>query len=172
MDLTKLVDGIPELREVIGGVEVVFSEIPIEGLARLQSWVNDHVPNPLEAIRDHLAKLPQAIASDLAEKARRESLTWPPEIGTGEGAVALLGSTEGQIIAFHEGLRVHHSDATFGDAGRLYRVLKREVAKSKDERRVRRIYATIFGTDAVDDVDGAPVLKNGRPLVVAASTGD
>jgi hypothetical protein len=170
MDLTKLVDGIPELRERIGGVEVVFSEIPIEGLARLQAWINSHVPNPLEAIRDYLSKIPSDVASELADKARRESLVWPPKIGTAEGATALFSSTHGQVAAFHEGLKVNHADATFADAERLYMVLKREVAKSKDERRVKRIYATIFGTDVADENDGAPVLKNGR-APIAASTG-
>lgn len=170
MDLTKLVDGIPELEETIGGVRVVFSEIPIEGLARLQAWINAHVPHPLDAIRDRLAKLPPAVASDLAERARREATQWPPEIGSAEGAVALLGSTEGQVAAFHEGLKVHHPDATPSDAARLYKVLRREVAKTRDQRRVKRIYATIFGTGAADEDDEVIALKNGRPPV-AASTG-
>lgn len=172
MDLTQLVDGIPELEESIGGVRVVFSEVPLGGLARLQAWINEHTPHPLEAIRDQLGHLPPAIASDMAERARREALDWPPEIGTAEGANALLGSTEGQVEAFWEGLRVHHPDATHSDAARLYKVLKREVAKSRDQRRVKRIYATIFGTATPDDEeDEVQALKNGRPPVVASTGG-
>jgi hypothetical protein len=171
MDLTHLIDSVPELRERIGGVDIVFSEIPIEGLARLQAWIKEHVPNPLEAIRDHLAKLPPAIATDLAERARREARDWPPEIGTADGATSLLGSENGQIWAFYEGIRVHHPDATITDASRLYRVLKREVARSKDERRVRRIFATIFGTTTADEDDEVPALKNGRTPIAASIGG-
>jgi hypothetical protein len=210
MDLTKLVDGIPDLLERIGGVEVVFSEVPIEGLARLQAWIKANVPHPLEAIRDYLAKLPPGVASDLAEKARRDAMNWPPEIGTAEAAVALLGSTEGQVAAFLEGLLVHHPDATPSDARRLYNTLKREVAMdlarrkrkaeleilyqamldcderitiddamkvlreikaaSVEDKRVKRIYATIFGTATADEEDEVRALKNGR-APVAASTG-
>lgn len=171
MDLTKLIDAVPELRERIGGIDVVFSEITIEGLARLQSWIKDEVPHPLEALRDHLEHLPPAIAADLAERARHESMNWPPEIGTAEGATALLGSTNGQIHAFYEGLRVHHPDATIVDAARLYKVLKREVARSKDKRRVRRIYATIFGTDTADEDEAVSALKNGRSPIAASIGG-
>lgn len=171
MDLTKLVDGIPELRERIGGVDLVFSEIPIEGLARLQAWINEHVPHPLEAIRGRLDGLPASIASDLADKARREATNWPPEVGTPEAAAALLGSTAGQVAALLEGLRVHHPDATPDDAARLYRTLRREVARSKDERRVRRIYATIFGTATPDDEAEGPAPKNGRAPVAASIGG-
>lgn len=170
MDLTKLVDDAPELHERIGGVDVVFSEIPIEGLARLQAWINMHVSNPLEAIRDELPKLPPAIASELAERARREALDWPPEVGTEEGASRLLGSPTGQVMAFYEGLRVHHPDATVADADRLYRALKREAVKSGGLRRVKRIYATIFGTGTADADAEAPAPKNGQ-APVAASTG-
>lgn len=170
MDLTKLVDGIPELRERIGGVDLVFSEISVLGLARLQAWINEHVPHPLEAIRGHLDGLPDAVAADLADRARREATSWPPEVGTPEAAGVLLGSTSGQVAALQEGLLVHHPDATREDADRLYRTLRREVARSKDERRVRRIYATIFGTATADDDAEVSAPKNGR-APVAASTG-
>lgn len=171
MDLTQLVDTAPELEERIGGVRVFFSEIPIEAMAGLQAWIKERVPHPLEAIRDHLAHLPPAIAAELAERARQEAKSWPPEVGTEDGARVLTGTPDGQAECFYEGLKVHHPDVTRDDASRLYRQLRREVSKSRDGRRVLRIFATIFGTDPPDERQDMPVLKNGQPLVAASIGG-
>lgn len=181
LDLSGLLDSGPELVEVIGGMEFRFSELPLAALARLQSWIRANSPHPIDSLKPHLEGLPESDRQGLLEKARREAMDWPPQIGTPEGAMALLGTEAGQVEALWEGLRVHHESATRDDAWRIYRALKREVARDArrggETSRVKRIYATLFGTaDAMDD-DGhglpkgpaAAAVSNGRSSPAAAS---
>ena len=92
MDLSQLTDE-PELTIAIGGREYQFSELPIAALARLQEWIKREHPHPIEAIKPHLDGLGPEERRYLLDQARLEARSWPPEIGTPEGAEALLRST-------------------------------------------------------------------------------
>lgn len=169
-------------RVEIAGEVYGFSELPIEALGRLQQWVKDHHPNPLEVIRPHLAGFSAADRAEMIRQARQEAATWPPQVGTGRGTQALLGEEAGQREAFYEGLRVHQPGTTRRQADRLFRELGRAAARSKArgmpdavaERTIARIFGVLFGAD--DDPLGgegaeaegeAP--KAGRGAAVAAA---
>lgn len=161
MDLSQLLDSGPEIVETIGGMKFRFSEITLDGMARLQSWIREHVPHPVEQIKPWLDGLPSEERRELLETAMDQARDWPPLLGTAEGAMALLRSELGQVQAFKEGLLVHHPDATLDDAAKIYRVLKAEVGREArnggESARIRRIYATIFGT--VESLDMGPLPK-------------
>lgn len=158
--------GQPELSLEINGRRYHFSELPIESLARLQSWVKDHVPNPLEAVKPLLGGLPAEDRQYLLDQARRDALGWPPVIGTAAGAAALLSTEPGQIEALHVGLAVHQPETTPEEARRIFRVLSKDARKEakrakRDGRNydgegsARDIFAVLFGL-ASDDEDLFP----------------
>jgi hypothetical protein len=153
MDLTQLT-GEPELVCTIGRDTYRFSELRIAALARLQTWIRDHTPHPLDSLRGHLDGLVAEDRQALLEKARVEALSWPPQLGTPAGALALLGTEAGQIQALFEALAVHQGDLCLDDARRIYRTLK-QVAKRTGEQDITRIFACAFGLD-VDDTQPLP----------------
>jgi hypothetical protein len=163
MDLSKFDDSSPEITERIGGLEFKFSELPFTAMLRLQSWIRANTPHPVESIAGHLDGLADADRIRMLDKAQELAMHWPPEIGTLDGAQALLGSEAGQVEAFREGLSVHHGDVSTDEAWRIYRTLKRDIARDtrkggwaaqKAGDRVRRIYGVLFGSD--DDGRGLP----------------
>lgn len=148
-------------RVEIAGVAYGFSELPIEALGRLQQWIKDHHPNPMEVIKPHLDGFAAADRAEIIRQARQEAASWPPQVGTGRGAQALLGDEAGQREAFYEGLRVHQPNTTRKQADRLFRELGREAARAKAggapdvvaERSIARIFGILFGADD-DPLDG------------------
>ncbi len=163
--LTSLTDR-PELTVEVGGRVYSFSELPIGKLADLQVWIRQHSTHPIDALKGHLDGLLEGDRATLLEAARQEARRWPPEIGTAEGAAALLGSEAGQREAFYAGLSVHHPEVTRDEAVRIFRSLQkdaaREAKRAKREGReydgegaARRIFAVLFGMDD-DDEDDAP----------------
>lgn len=160
-DLTQLTDQ-PELSVPIGGRRYLFSELPLSALARLQTWVNDHTPHPVDSLRGHLDGLPDHVAVAMGEAARNESKAWPPQVGTSAGAIALLSTEPGQIQTLFEGLAAHEPGVTLDDAYRVYRGLRREAArevkaakragrKCDGEGTVQRVFAVLFGLDDGDE---------------------
>jgi hypothetical protein len=156
------------VRIEIGGRAYGFSELPIESLGRLQQWVKDHVPNPLEVVKPHLDGFSDADRAELLRQARLDAASWPPEVGTARGSQAILGGEAGQREALYEGLLVHQPGTTRREADRIYRELGRAIARSSArgmsqavaERTISRIFAILFGMDDVD-VEGAAVPKVG-----------
>lgn len=157
MDLTKLTDR-PELTVPIGGRDYDFSEIPIGKLSDLQDFIRKAVPHPLEALKGHLDGFSDRDRDRLLDEARAAGAKWPPQVGTAEGAAALLGTEAGQVEALRVGLSVHHPEMTADDAGRLFRQLRKETLRlaraarkaKRDydgEGTVRRIFAVLFGLD-------------------------
>lgn len=160
-DLTKLTDE-PELAIIINGRLYHFSELPIAAIARLQTWVRANIPHPVDSLKGHLDGLPESVAIAMGQAARQEAKSWPPQVGTGAGAIALLSSEPGQVETLYEGLVAHQPGATREDAQRLYRELTREAARqSKAAKRagkkydgegeVQRIFSVLFGLDQSAD---------------------
>lgn len=137
MDLTQLT-GAPELTVTLGGRHYHFSELPLESLGRLQAYIRRTVPDPFEHARAKCKGLPESVQATLLENARRESLRWPPQLGTAEGAHALLDHEAGQVEAIHEGLQVHHAGASREEAVRVYRLIRGEAM-------ARRVFGVLFG---------------------------
>lgn len=177
MTLDQLTDE-PQLSIGIGGRLYRFSELPIEGLGRLQAWLKANCVHPVTALKDHLDGLPDRDRERLLEAARREGRDWPPQVGTAAGAAALLGTEPGQIEALYEGLRVHQPETSRELAVRIFRQLRRDAGKlaaaARKEGReydgegpARLIFATLFGLEDPDDEldlpkDRAPEGANGR----------
>ena len=164
LTLTELADA-PELSVTIGGHLFHFSELRLEQLGRLQAFINRTVPDPWQHARSRVAGLPDGVAAAVLENARQESLRWPPQLGTGAGAVALLSTDEGQVLALHEALQVHQPAMTLDDARAVFKAMRKDTAaemrKAKAEGRVykgegvaRRIFAVAFGQDDPDADDG------------------
>lgn len=151
----------PQFVVEVEGRSYSFSEVPLASLARLQAIVKEVVPHPVDAIAPRLQALAEADRRYLLDRAYDEARYWPPRAGTMAFSLALLGSPEGQVAALLEGLRVHRPDATPADADRLYQALERDAAarsraKAPDDRKVARIFATIFGTYRPEDDRDAP----------------
>lgn len=157
LDLTQLTDE-PELTVTIGGRAYQFSELPLAALSRLQTWVRANVPHPLDSLRGHLEGLPEVGVVAAIEAARKEAKSWPPQVGTSAGSIALLSSEPGQIETLFEGLAVHDKSVTLEGAQRLYRQLQRQTAreakatkaagrKYEGEGTVHRIFGILFGID-------------------------
>lgn len=150
----------PQLVVQAGGRSYAFSELPFSALARLQGKIKEYVPHPLDALKPHLEGLTPDERWKLLQEARAEGRSWPPRIGTAEGAAALLGETPGQVEAIREGLQVHHPGATLDDAARLYNALgaeaaRRSRAKEPADRTVLRVFGVLFGTGDPDrEADG------------------
>ncbi len=172
LTLTELADA-PELSVTIGGQLFHFSELPLERLARLQSYINRTVPDPWQHARERAAGLPDAVAAALLENARQESLRWPPQLGTAAGAVALLSTDAGQLEALHEALQVHQPGITRDDARAVFRLMRKDsAARMREARRAgrayqgegvaRRIFAVAFGQDD-PDLDDGQVDRDGVP---------
>jgi hypothetical protein len=164
-DLAQLTDH-PDLTIAIGGREYRFSELPVAQLGRLQAWVKDSSPHPVDEDRRYLL-----------DQARRDAQRWPPKVGTAEGAAALLGTEPGQIEALAAGLSVHHPELSRADAERVFRALRKDAAKEArraqregrkydGEGAARRIFAVLFGLDDDEDDD----LKNFGPNGTAAGS--
>lgn len=160
LDLTQLTDE-PELIVQIGGRAYQFSELPIEALARLQSWLRANNPHPVDALRGHLEGLPDHVAIAMGEAARKEAKTWPPQVGTAAGSIALLSTEPGQIEVLYEGLCGHQA-TTRESAHALYRVIQKQTAreakaakaaglKYSGEGTITRIFGVLFGLDDSED---------------------
>ena len=165
MDLTKLT-GYPELVVEVDGEAYGFSELPIDKIARLQSYLNQITPHPLDSLKGRLDGLTSEDRQFLLERARKDSLAWPPRIGTAEGAAALLGHAEGQLEAFFVGVSIHQSSTTRDEAAKL---LKRLGRQAGGEGLATRIFKVLFGLDPNDDPETPP--NRGGPRPTPASTG-
>jgi hypothetical protein len=150
MDLTEHLD-FPSLSIDLGGKSYSFGELPLESLARLQQWIRANCLHPIDAIKAHLDGLPDTDRQRLLESARVEARTWPPQIGTQAGALALLGSEAGQVEALYEGLLVHQPAITRPQALRVFRQLGKNLAKGDGEKTIQRIFAVMFGLGDPDD---------------------
>lgn len=155
MDLTQLT-GKPELTVTISEKEYHFSEFTIDALAELQSWVRKHTPHPIDEIKEHLDGLPAEDRRYLLDKARADAKDWPPKVGTPAGALALLGSPEGQIETIYRGLLTHQPHTTIDDARAIYRTL----VKAKAEGTITKVVGVLFGLDP-DDAGATPGPKGG-----------
>lgn len=154
----------PQLVLPIAGEPYGFSELPAGQLARLQSWIRQATPHPLQALKGQLDGLPAHVQESVAEAARVAALSWPPKIGTAAGTAALLSTEPGQIQAIAEGLSVHHPGLSDGQVRAIFRALrsdasrqaKRARAEGRDydgEGQVKRIFAVLFGLDDPDHGD-------------------
>lgn len=169
MDLTELTDE-PELTVTIAGKTLHFSELRIGSLAKLQAWIKANIPDPLVSLRERLKGYPESAIAQVTAEARRETPNWPPVIGTNQAAIVLMGSLEGQVQALWVGLQFHQPGTTFEDAERVYWAMKR----SRDEKLVKRIYGTLFGTanPERDEEDETPGPKGESTATAAASNGN
>ena len=164
LDLDQLTDQ-PCLEIDIGGRTFRFSELPIEALGRLQAVIKTLVPHPIAALAGQLDGLCDLDRQYLLQQARIDAKSWPPVIGTADGAAALLGSESGQIETLYEGLRVHQPATTREEARRIFRLLRKQSARDslkaqRDGREydgegpARRIFGTLFGLDDTSEEDG------------------
>lgn len=171
LGLAELTDQ-PTLSVAIGGKTYRFSELTLEGLGRLQAWINTHCVDPLESIKSGLEGFPPEDRQFLLNEARKDRKAWPPDVKTSAGKKALLGTDPGnggepgQIEALFEGLRVHWPSVTREQAHRMYRDLTKEAfqlakaakragKKFNGETTIQRIYATMFDLDMPDPDDEA-----------------
>lgn len=152
LDLTQLL-GKPEIKVTIGGSEYQFSELSIDALAELQSWIREHTPHPIESIKGYLDGMQPEDRRYLLDQARIDAKAWPPQIGTPAGSQALLGNQDGQAETLYHGLRVHQPDMTRESARRIYR----DLLRSKNEALVSRIFGVLFGMP--DTSEEAPSKK-------------
>ena len=129
----------------IGGRLLQFSEFTLTELAILQQWIKDHVPHPIESIRDHLAKVSGEDRATLLDQARRESRVWPPVPGTRPFSDALFNSPDGMLFALDLALRKHQPKSNARAAKWLSSAMER------DEATTRKIVSILFGKDQNDD---------------------
>lgn len=140
MDLTQLT-GAPELVVTIAGEEYGFSELTLDALGRLQSWIRAHTPDPWEDAKRRVRGLPDAVAASILDSARKEALKWPPKVKTPDGTRVLLADDEGQVEVFFEALRVHRPGTTREEAREICHALNREPG---GEDAVDRIFRVLF----------------------------
>jgi hypothetical protein len=78
-----------------------FPRLTLDGLRRLQAWIDANAPSPLQVTALHLHGVPEDVARRALDQALEATDRWaPPRIGTPE-AEALLGSMDGlrQVVA-------------------------------------------------------------------------
>ena len=139
-ELDQLLDE-PELVVAIAGGTYRFAELPLAQLARLQAYLRRTVPHPVEAIKPHLAGLPDRQADELLRLAYEEGRDWPPQAGTGAGVAALMRTPEGQVEALTAALSVFHPGLPSCEVERLYRALQRDAtARARAARKAGRAY--------------------------------
>ncbi len=142
MDLAQL-SGKPEWVFPILGKDYRFGEFRIEDLAELQAWIRKNVPHPLASIKDSLVGLPAEDRHYVLDRARAEAKSWPPQIGTPAGSLAMIGTIEGQIETLYRGLLIHQPETTPASAKKLYHALLR----AKEEELISKIFAILFGNE-------------------------
>lgn len=158
-----------ELAVEIGGREYQFSALPLERIAELQSILRRIYPHPIERIKPLLEGLSPDERMELIRSAKEDGQSWPPDIGTAEGRLALLGNEFGQYELVRLGLELHHPDA---DADAVFRDMKRDtVAAAGDPDRqaeakagldpAGRIYSVLLGYG--DPAHRMPVPKTSGP---------
>jgi hypothetical protein len=152
MDLTQLTSQ-PELTVTIDDRQYHFSELPIDSLAALQSWIRERHPHPIDRLKPHLAGLSDDQQDKLLERARVDGLNWPPQVGTEQGAIVLLSTEAGQVFTMHQSLLVHQPTTTLAEARKFYRTLRKS-GKTRGDITVTRIFGTAFALD----LDGATAL--------------
>lgn len=160
--LDQLTDA-PQLTVPIAGHALQFSELTLAALGRLQAWIKQEIPHPIDAVKPHLAGLDPADRQALLDRAYDDARDWPPVLGTAAGAKALLEAEPGQIEAFHEGLLIHQPETTRDEARRLYKTLLRDAAGAGG-RTAARIFAVLFGAPDPERAEG------GLPKGPAAGT--
>lgn len=188
LGLAELTDQ-PTLSVTIGGKAYRFSELTLDGLGRLQAWINKHCVNPLDSIKSGLDGFSEEDRRTLLDQARKEYKSWPPDIKTSRGKKAVLGSEPGeggepgQIEVLFEGLRVHQPETTreqsreiYGaltkEAMKLAKAAKRAGKKFNGETTIQKIYATMFDLDMPDpDDDEAIEFPKDLALRTKESTG-
>lgn len=162
--------GKPTLFIKSNGKEWGFSELSIEKLADIQSWMIKNVPHPITAIKPYLTGLEDQDRRYLLDQARKDAMLWPPDPRTSHGASLLVASEAGQIEALRVGLSVHHANEDIGEpeARAIFRALVFEAAKeskrakkagieSDGQATVNRIYAIMFGLpDPATEEDDDP----------------
>lgn len=167
-------DDRPELTVEVDGRRYGFSELTLEKRADLQAYLRRTVPHPVDAIKGHLAGLDPADRQALLESARRDAKSWPPDIGSQAGMMALTSTTDGQVEVLATALSIHHPECTRADAARLYRSLEREADRAAaDARRrgesydgqgsARRIYSIIFGLGDPEVQESLPLPEGSGP---------
>jgi hypothetical protein len=151
----------PQLRIAAGGREYEFSEIDLYGNAELQAVIKEIVPHPVRAIAPHLEGLPDRDRDRLLDRAYRDAMHWPPEIGSPEGSDALSNSNAGRIAVLWEGLKACDPGATREDAVRLHEDLRKESSREmaaatragelyEGNKKLRDIFRCIFGAEPDD----------------------
>jgi len=155
LTLDQLTDA-PQLTVSIGGRFYQFSELPLDALGRLQAWIKQAVPNPIDAVKPHLAGLNPEDRRALLDRAYDDALSWPPILGTAAGAKALLSGEPGQTEAFCEGLSIHQPQISRAEAVRLYKTLLRDAARDRSAARTAaRIFAVLFGAPDPERAGGS-----------------
>jgi hypothetical protein len=178
-DLTQLTDQ-PELTVTIGGKPYQFSELPIAAISRLQTWVRANTPHPFDSLKGQLDGFPDHVAVAMGEAARKEAKSWPPQVGTAAGSIALLSTEPGQIETLYEGLAVHATATTRDDARSVYRQIQREAVrdakaakkagkKYDGEGTVTRIFEVLFGV--ADDSEEALPKESTSTMTTPPSIG-
>ena len=133
--------GDPELTVKIAGQDYHFSELTLGSKSRLQVWLRDNTPDPMESVKASIEGLAPEDRQYLLNEARKDRLAWPPEISTMKGRLALLSSDMGQNELLFEGLQIHHPEMTRAGAFKVYRGLERE---PDGKAKIAKIYATLL----------------------------
>jgi hypothetical protein len=133
--------GDPELTVQIAGQDYHFSELTLGSKSRLQVWLRDNTPDPMESVKASLGGLALEDRQYLLNEASKERLAWPPEISTPKGRIAIMSGDSAQHELLFEGLLNHHPEMTRVGAFRVYRLIEKE----KDGLQIiRRIFATLL----------------------------
>ena len=151
----------PQLRVAVGGREYEFAEIDLYSNAHLQAVIKEIVPHPVRHIARDLDGLCDRDRDRLLDRAYRDAMRWPPEIGSPEGSDALTNSNVGRIAVLWEGIKTCNPTATREDAIRLHEDLRKETSRElatatragvlyKGNTKLREIFRCIFGAEPDD----------------------
>jgi hypothetical protein len=153
MSTLNSLSGDPELTVKIAGQDYHFSELTLGSKSRLQVWIRNNVPDPMESVKPALEGLAPEDRQYLLNEARKERLGWPPDISTGKGRGALLSSEGGQQELLFEALQIHHPEMTREGSFKIYRLIEKE----KDGADIiKRIYACILHLVLPEEGDDSP----------------
>jgi hypothetical protein len=126
MNTIDQLSGQPELTETIAGHQYHFSALTVDALARLQAWMRDNIPDPMESVKPALEGLAPEDRQYLLNEARKERLSWPPDIMSHKGKIALMSSDSGTQELFLECVHVHHPEITREGSYKIYWALVKE----------------------------------------------
>lgn len=174
--LTQLA-GQPELSFTIRGKTYMISEFKLKELAELQTWIQQHIPHPIDQIKDRLEGLTEKERITLLSEARHDAVDWPPQVGDKDGARLLVMTMPGQVEALYVGLKKYQPEVTRDEAFDVYRALERYASRCEVENQksaksngspkvnegaelISTIFSTLFGNNlGLYESEERPVVK-------------